>query len=109
MSLSYLLELNKAKGWDNIYAASLAEIDIDRYLSILTGSLPVNYEDAQKLSRLYDMPISTFLPNQTSSTHVNAGEGTYSNSNHGYIHTVINNSNAGLKELLEHLIDRIKN
>ncbi|WP_439697013.1 hypothetical protein ACFGVS_00625 [Mucilaginibacter sp. AW1-7] len=108
MSLSYLFELNKAKGWDNSYAASLAEMDIDRYLSILAGSLPINYEDAQKLSILYDMPISTFLGEQTNSTHVNIGQGTYSNSNHGYIHTVTNNSNAGLKELLMELIDRIK-
>lgn len=101
-------EKNKAKGWENERAAILADMDYGHFMKIATGLLKPNYEDAKKLSGIYEIPVSFFLIDETTATHMNFAEGASSNSNHGYIHSFANNSDSGLKELVKELITLIK-
>lgn len=109
MSIAYTLqEKNKINGWEPAEAAIIAKIDFERYLAILQGSIKPSYDEALKLTKAYKIPSAFFFSEPSNATHLNSAEGTYSNSNHGYIYSVTNNTDSGLKDLVKELITIIK-
>ncbi|WP_257670007.1 helix-turn-helix domain-containing protein [Parapedobacter tibetensis] len=109
MITPHILEAkNSELKWDLPLAAEKANMELDHYMSIFTGVTPPSFEDAEKLSKAYDIPFGEFLREGDSATHLNIGSGTYSNSNHGYIKEVVYNADRGLAELVKDLISAIK-
>jgi len=101
-----LEEENKRKGWNSAEAAEQAKIDIEKYLKILTGEIKPDYEEAVKLSLLYNIPASLFISEDESPIYINNGSGNYNNSISCYIGSY--NVDSGLKDLVKELITIIK-
>ncbi len=70
-----LEEENKRKGWNTAEAAEQAKIDIEKYLKILTCEIKPDYEDAVKLSAVYNLPASLFILEDESPIYINNGSG----------------------------------
>lgn len=101
-----LEEENKRNGWNNTQAAEQAEIDLAKYLQILTGEVKPTYDDAVKLSSLYKLPAAIFLSDDDMPIYINNGSGNYNNSVSCYFGSY--NVDSGLKDLVKELITIIK-
>jgi len=107
MNVSLILEEeNKRNGWNNSQAAEQADIDLAKYLQILTGEIKPTYDDAVKLSSLYKLPAAIFLSDDDMPIYINNGSGNYNNSVSCYFGSY--NVDSGLKDLVKELITIIK-
>lgn len=96
---------NKRRGWTDVEAAELAQIDIDEFREIASGKKDPDYEQAVKLSEAYGVPLSLFTSSSKQPIYVNTGAGTYNNSVNCYIGTYSGDSS--LKDLVKDLIAAI--
>ena len=99
-------EENKRRKWTIEKAAELSKIDLSEFKAIVSGERDPNYEEANKLSALYNLPIALFVSSSKQPIYVNTGTGTYNNSVNCYIGTYSGDSS--LKDLVKDLIERRK-
>ncbi|QNL49781.1 helix-turn-helix transcriptional regulator [Olivibacter sp. SDN3] len=99
-------EENKKRKWTVEEAAELAKIDISEFKALALGERDPSYEEANKLSALYNLPIALFVSSSKQPIYVNTGTGTYNNSVNCYIGTYSGDSS--LKDLVKDLISTIK-
>ncbi|WP_286778659.1 MULTISPECIES: helix-turn-helix domain-containing protein [Sphingobacterium] len=97
---------NKKRGWSNDEVATLADINIDEFRDIASGNKVPNYEQAAKLSQVYNIPLPAFLTSNKQPIYINTGSGNYNNSVNCYIGTY--SGDIGLKDLVKELIEIIK-
>lgn len=97
---------NKRRGWSEAEAAELAQIDIEDFREILLGKKEPNYEQAVRLSDVYQVPIALFTSSGRQPIYINTGSGTYNNSINCYIGTYA--GDASLKDLFKELLAVVK-
>lgn len=97
---------NKRRGWSDEDVAALANINIDEFRDIASGRKDPDYEQAIKLSEVYNIPLAAFTSSGKQPIYINTGSGSYNNSVNCYIGTY--SGELGLKDLLKELIDIIQ-
>lgn len=97
---------NKRRGWSDEDVATLANINIDEFKDIATGKKDPNYEQAIRLSDVYNIPLAAFMSSSKQPIYINTGSGSYNNSVNCYIGTY--SGDVGLKDLVKELIDIIQ-
>ncbi len=97
---------NKRRGWSEEEVATLAKINIDEFREIASGKKDPNYEQAIRLSDVYNIPLAAFMSSGKQPIYINTGSGSYNNSVNCYIGTY--SGDVGLKDLVKELIDIIQ-
>lgn len=95
-----LEEANKKNEWSADQAADHAKMDVELYLEILSGKREPSYEEAVKLSKVYNIPAAVFSSADKNNIYLNTG-GNYTN-HVGYVATMY--SDSGLKDLIKEIV-----
>ncbi|MEN5196978.1 helix-turn-helix domain-containing protein [Sphingobacterium faecium] len=97
---------NKRRGWTDEEVATLANINLDEFKEIASGTKDPNYEQAIKLAEIYNIPVAAFISSGKQPIYINTGSGSYNNSVNCYIGTY--SGDVGLKDLVKELINMIR-